>query len=134
MHTEVTPVRSEERLVRLRHPLKTLLVGANGGGQLLLPDSVGRAHVLQHPIYEFPQPRRLWSNSPLAKSINVLLNGQHADRGDRPAVTDRVSFSASSAAHPKNAFFHSFIFLPPTEIYSRTGVGNLRPRGHMWPV
>lgn len=76
--------------MRLRHPPKALLVGANGGGQLLLPDSVGRAHVPQHPVDEFPQPRRLGSDFPLAKSINVLLSGQHADRGDRPAVAVRV--------------------------------------------
>lgn len=56
--TQVSPVCGEESLVHLQDLVKTLLVGADGYGQLLLPDSVGRANVLQHPVDEFPQPPR----------------------------------------------------------------------------
>lgn len=115
--TEASPVRSEQRLLRLRHPVKTLLVGADGGGQLLLPDSVGRADVLQHPVDEFPQPPPLWGDFPSAESIDVVLKGQHGDRGGTVKV--RVT-SVLHRLHPKTCDF-SLIIL--TKIYIRTNTG-----------
>lgn len=83
--TELSPVRGEESMMHAGDLLKPLLVGASGGGQLFLPDSVGCANILEHAVHEFPQLRRLRRPFAIPESINVLLNRKQAD-GDYSAL------------------------------------------------